>query len=142
MGNENYGDIGHAVHHFVDAIDCYLNCSPLLNRDYRSFFEVRSARRKVLSRKNTALSLEAHSDLRNLHSGSFAALTAPKNNEVKEGFCTQNQVPQTPVTPVSAEAVASLHNLIQQDTHMLNETSKQRLQTVRYSIFNINMRAC
>ena len=98
MGNENYGDIGHTVHRFVDAIDRYLNCSPLLNRDYRSFFEVRSARRNFLSRKNTAPSLEAHSDLRNLLSGSFAALTAPKNNEVKEGFCTHNQVPQTSVT--------------------------------------------
>ena len=39
-----------------------------------------------------------------------AELTAPKTNEV--GSHTQDQVPQTPVTPVSAEAVASLHNLI------------------------------
>jgi hypothetical protein len=29
---------------------------------------------------------------------------------------------------VSAEAIASLHNVIQQDAHMLDETSKQRLQ--------------
>jgi hypothetical protein len=47
---------------------------------------------------------------------------------VKVGSSTQDQVPQTPVTPVSAEAVASLHNLIKQDANVLDETSKQRLQ--------------
>ena len=55
-----------------------------------------------------------------------AELTAPKTNEV--GSYTQDQVPQTPVTPVSAEAVASLHSLIKQDASMLDETSKQRIQ--------------
>ena len=119
IGNENYGGLSYIIHHFVNAINHRLHCLSLLNHDYRSFFEVRSARRKVLSRKNLAPSLEAHSDLRNFHSGSFAALTAPKNNEVKEGFCTHNQVPQTSVTRVSAEAVAPLHNIIQQDAHML-----------------------
>ena len=29
-----------------------------------------------------------------------AELTAPKTNEVKVGSCTQDQVPQTPVTPI------------------------------------------
>jgi hypothetical protein len=57
-----------------------------------------------------------------------AKLTGSKNNEVRVDFCTQDQVPQTPVTPVSAEAVASLHNLIKQDAIMLDETSKQRLE--------------
>lgn len=55
-----------------------------------------------------------------------AELTAPKTNEVVSH--TQNQLPQTPVTPVSAEAVASLHNLIKQDANVLDEASKQRLQ--------------
>jgi hypothetical protein len=34
----------------------------------------------------------------------------------------------TPVTPVTTEAVASLHSMIAQDAHMLDPTSKQRLQ--------------
>ena len=55
-----------------------------------------------------------------------AELTATKTNDV--GSYTQNQVPQTPVTPVSAEAVASLCNLIKQDANILDETSKQRIQ--------------
>jgi hypothetical protein len=53
-------------------------------------------------------------------------LTAPNTNEV--GSYTQDQVPQTPVTPVSAEAVASLHNLIKKNANMLDKTSKQRIQ--------------
>jgi len=44
------------------------------------------------------------------------------------GTCPQDEVPQTPVTPVSAEALTSLHNLIKQDAYTLNETSPQRLQ--------------
>ena len=39
-----------------------------------------------------------------------ADLIAPRTNEV--GSQTQTQVPQTPVTPASAEAVTSLYNLI------------------------------
>ena len=54
-----------------------------------------------------------------------AELNAPKTNEV--GSRTQDQVPQTLVTPVSAEAVTSLHNLIKEDANVLNETSKQRI---------------
>ena len=42
--------------------------------------------------------------------------------------CPQDEILQTPVTPVSAEALMSLHNLIKQDAHTLNETSIQRLQ--------------
>lgn len=56
----------------------------------------------------------------------LAELTAPKINEVASS--SQYHVPQTPVTPVSAEAVASLHNLIKEDVDMLDETSKERLQ--------------
>ena len=57
-----------------------------------------------------------------------AEVADPKTNEVMVGSGTQDQYRKRPVTPVSAEAVASLHNLIKQDTHVLDETSKQRLQ--------------
>jgi hypothetical protein len=40
----------------------------------------------------------------------------------------QDEVPQTPATPVTAEAIMSLHNLIKQDTYTLDETSMPRLQ--------------
>lgn len=42
--------------------------------------------------------------------------------------CPQDQILQSPVTPVSVEALTSLHNLIKQDAHTLDETSIQRLQ--------------
>lgn len=42
---------------------------------------------------------------------------------------SQSDIPQTPVTPVSSEAVASLRRLIEQDAHLLDETDKQRLQS-------------
>ncbi|KIM93067.1 hypothetical protein OIDMADRAFT_138442, partial [Oidiodendron maius Zn] len=51
----------------------------------------------------------------------------PRVDEVKVGSCQQDIEPQTPVTPVSAEAFISLQNLIIQDTCMLDETSKQKL---------------
>ena len=38
----------------------------------------------------------------------MSELTAPKANEVKVDFCTQDLAPQTPVTPASAEAVTLL----------------------------------
>ena len=38
------------------------------------------------------------------------------------------QVPVTPITPVTTEGVMSLHNLIKQDAHALDEQSNQRLQ--------------
>ena len=41
----------------------------------------------------------------------------------------QDKVPQTPVTPVLAEGLTSLHNLIKRDTHTLNRTTSiQRLE--------------
>jgi hypothetical protein len=49
-------------------------------------------------------------------------------DEIKVSSCHQDEVPQTPVTPALAEALASLHNLIKQDAYTLNETSIQRLQ--------------
>ncbi|KAH6669559.1 hypothetical protein B0J14DRAFT_487148 [Halenospora varia] len=52
----------------------------------------------------------------------------PRADKVKVGSCRQDIEPQTPVTPVSAEAFMSLQNLIiQRDAYALNETSKQNL---------------
>jgi hypothetical protein len=42
--------------------------------------------------------------------------------------CHQDDVPPTPVTPVSVEGLVLLQNLIKQDTHILNEASIQRLE--------------
>lgn len=39
-----------------------------------------------------------------------------------------SQLPVSPATPRSARAVESAYNLITYDAHMLDETSKQRLQ--------------
>ena len=57
-----------------------------------------------------------------------ARSTVPKTDEIKAGSRQQDKVPQTPVTPVSAKALTTLHNLVKQDTHTLNETNIQRLQ--------------
>lgn len=57
-----------------------------------------------------------------------AELAIPRADEVEVGSYRRGVEPQTPVTPVSAEAFMSLQNLIiQQDAHALNETSKQNL---------------
>ncbi|CAA9957704.1 hypothetical protein PTMSG1_01312 [Pyrenophora teres f. maculata] len=59
----------------------------------------------------------------------LADLTIPKADEVNVEACRENEVPQTPVTPVSAEGLASLQNLIiEQDASALDETSKRNLQ--------------
>jgi hypothetical protein len=56
-------------------------------------------------------------------------LNIPKVEEVRVAPCPQDTVPQTPVTPVSAEALESLQDLIlKQDAHALDETSKQSLK--------------
>ncbi|PQE29011.1 hypothetical protein CJF30_00004068 [Rutstroemia sp. NJR-2017a BBW] len=57
-----------------------------------------------------------------------AQSTVPRADEIKVGSCHQDEVPQTPVTPVSAEGLASLHNLIKQDAYRLDGTSTQRLE--------------
>jgi hypothetical protein len=44
------------------------------------------------------------------------------------GICPQDDVLQTPVTPVSAEALTSLHNIIKQEAQTHNGPSVQRLQ--------------
>ena len=57
--------------------------------------------------------------------------TVPKaNNEVvRSGLQDEAlQTPVTPVTPVTTEGLTSLQNLIKQDAHALDKTSKQRLQ--------------
>jgi hypothetical protein len=40
----------------------------------------------------------------------------------------QEEVPQTPITPVTVEALTSLHDMIKQDAHAQDAKSKQRLQ--------------
>jgi hypothetical protein len=56
-----------------------------------------------------------------------AELAILSADEVKVGSCLQDAEPQTPVTPVSAESFMSLQNLIIQEAHALDETSKQSL---------------
>jgi hypothetical protein len=48
-----------------------------------------------------------------------------QKDSVKVESCPQSETLQTPVT---AEALTSLRNLIEQDAHTLNDASKQRLQ--------------
>jgi len=51
-----------------------------------------------------------------------------RTDEVRVGSCWQNVKPQTPVTPVSAEAFVSLQNLIiQRYAYALDKTTKQNL---------------
>lgn len=50
-----------------------------------------------------------------------AGLTVAKADKVKVGSYPEDEVLQTPVT---AEALTSLHSLIKQDTHALDERSK------------------
>jgi hypothetical protein len=58
-----------------------------------------------------------------------AELTIPKVVEREVVYHLQDEVLQTPVTPVSAEAFISLQNLImKRDAHALDETSKLSLQ--------------
>jgi hypothetical protein len=57
-----------------------------------------------------------------------AQSTIASADEIKVGSYQQDELPQTLVTLVSAEALMSLHNLIKQDALTLNETSIPRLQ--------------
>ncbi len=57
-----------------------------------------------------------------------AQSTVPTADEIRVGSCYQDEVLQTPVTPVSVEGLASLHSLIKQDAHTLDGTSIQRLE--------------
>ena len=59
----------------------------------------------------------------------LADLTISNADEVDVEACRQNEVPQTPVTPVSVEGLVSLRNMIiEQDASALDETSKRNLQ--------------
>lgn len=51
-------------------------------------------------------------------------VSVPNANKV---VGSQDKVPQTPVTPVTAEGLTPIHKLIKQDAHGLDEISKQRL---------------
>ena len=56
-------------------------------------------------------------------------LTVPRVDEANNEPLPQDEVPQTPATPVSAEGLVSLQNLIiKQDAHTLEEISKRRLR--------------
>lgn len=55
-----------------------------------------------------------------------ATLTTPQPNEVA-GSCLHEEM-ETPVTPITAEAFTSLHNLIEENAQGLDETSKQRIR--------------
>ncbi|KAH9867748.1 hypothetical protein J1614_008185 [Plenodomus biglobosus] len=57
----------------------------------------------------------------------LAGLSAPAPNDMERDSCMQDQVPQTPGTPITSNAVASLHNPIKQDTHVIDEPSRKRL---------------
>lgn len=56
----------------------------------------------------------------------LAQSTSPRADETV-GCCHQD-VPQTPITPVSAGGLVSLHNLIKQDVCILDGMGKQRLE--------------
>lgn len=57
-------------------------------------------------------------------------LTVPDASHRQPASVAQDvvQTPLTPVTPTTTEALASLQNLIDEDAHNLNESSKQRIQ--------------
>lgn len=63
-----------------------------------------------------------------------AQLTVLRADGVAVVPYAQDEVPQTPVTPVTAEALIPLHNLIKRDAHPLDEISKQRLQSTYRSL--------
>ncbi|KAF4634577.1 hypothetical protein G7Y89_g3524 [Cudoniella acicularis] len=49
-------------------------------------------------------------------------------DDIEVGVCQQDEVPQTPMTPITAEAIMSLYDLIKQDSYTLDETSIPRMQ--------------
>ncbi|KAH8751833.1 hypothetical protein BGZ57DRAFT_774677, partial [Hyaloscypha finlandica] len=68
-------------------------------------------------------------------------LTVPRAHEVEVGLYPQDEVLQTPVTPVTADALMSLHNMIKQDTSTLTETSMPRLQRHVQKLANAGQRS-
>ncbi|PMD13637.1 hypothetical protein NA56DRAFT_674735 [Hyaloscypha hepaticicola] len=57
-----------------------------------------------------------------------AQLNIPRADEIRVSSCYQDEVPQPLVTLVLVEGLASLYNLIKQDTYTLNGTSIQCLE--------------
>lgn len=58
-----------------------------------------------------------------------ADLTVLRADEANVGSCPQDEVPQTPVTPVSADGFMSLQNvIIKQVAHVLDDTSRQKFE--------------
>jgi hypothetical protein len=58
-----------------------------------------------------------------------ADLAVPQANEMNDEICHRNEAPRTPVTPVTAEGLMSLRNLIiEQDADALDEAKKRSLQ--------------
>jgi hypothetical protein len=55
-------------------------------------------------------------------------LNIPRPNKMRRSVGLPDEVPESPTTPVSAEAFMSLYNLIKEDTYTLDETGRQRLQ--------------
>ena len=93
--------------------------------------EAEGTHRRTLALKESVLGKKHPSTLgsmNNLAGVLERQLTVPKADGTKVGSYPQYEVLQTPVTPVSTEALTSLHNMIKQDAHALNETSIQRLQ--------------
>lgn len=68
-------------------------------------------------------------------------LAVPRADEGEVGSCQQDEFPPTPITPVSAEGFISLHNLIKQDAHTLNERSIPRLQSYVEKLANAGQRS-
>jgi hypothetical protein len=58
----------------------------------------------------------------------LAADVSVSNIHGEPTSCSQEEVPQTPVTPVTTEALTSLHDMITQGAHGQDAKSKQRLQ--------------
>jgi hypothetical protein len=58
-----------------------------------------------------------------------ADLSISRADEAIVGSCLQDEIPRTPVTPVSADGFMTLQNLIiKQVAHALDDTSKQKLE--------------
>ena len=62
-------------------------------------------------------------------------LTIPKADKVREGSCPQHEALPTPVTPVSAEALTSLLNMIKQVSD--DETSRQHKERLQQKVTTV-----
>lgn len=60
---------------------------------------------------------------------------------MREDPILPHEVPQTPTTPVLAEAFMSLHHLIKRDTSILDETSTHRIRRRVQKLANAGQKA-